>query len=393
MDQITITPTTSCNITCNHCGEDERIKGKDMSQPILEDLLEAIKESDIEVITISGGEVISPQYKDTLLDAIKKTKIGETKDINIQTNGWWGNTEETCQEMLSQLDECNVSTISLSTDFFHTRFISEDSIVRIIKSLENSPIDLHTVDVRSFKSTYGFDLDLIQRISEKLNKDISRTTVTYTATDAVKEPFIKKEEKKSILPRYRQPIEAKGFQKFTNFFQPYMNMRTSDVKGFYNVVQNDDDFEKLKHIRNIIYSVGDNSGYNVFMANYEGINFTQSWAQRVGCAKQHIKKEDEIVQYLPGIFKYMVGKDGKKIHYNTRAILPTVMPDGSLIPDCSFGMLNNYKRARIGKFPLMSLKNFERACNSELFSCAKAYVDLHTYVPSLGIDLARKLSK
>src|SRR3989338_2709768 len=131
LDGILVTPTLECNIACGHCGQGRDIKQLTMDDEVLEKLLNEIASQKIPEVDISGGEVLSPKYRQRLLNALQTTKLGEKTEVNIHTSGWWAHNEAYARKIVGQLKNVHVASVSLSMGVYHQKFVPLENIANI----------------------------------------------------------------------------------------------------------------------------------------------------------------------------------------------------------------------------------------------------------------------
>lgn len=390
LSEIAITPTTACNISCKHCAQDSRIKGMTMEDSVLEKLLLEIKDMDLENIYFSGGEITMDGYRQRLLGAIKNAGFDKDQEILFETNGWWGYSGQSAKKVFREMEDAGVKRLLLSTDSFHEKFIPLENIARVIKASKNSSVDLSNINVRSFKSTYNQDIDLIKRLSKKLGEEVKSTQAHYVPRYSSPSSSIpdfmlevcpdKRSKSRKILDDIQRRVRY--------FFNPNFSVRMNGGEGFVDMCEREGGIKGLRNISQIIYSIGKGSNYNPLMGG-SGINITQMWATREGVARKNIKRKDEIELKQSFTLPYLIDDKEYLFSPTKRLVFPprldrvTIMPDGSIIPNCGWEYQNDYKRARFGVYPKMSLKEFEKTLHSLPQAYKKLGKDILTYLPAV----------
>lgn len=328
MEEILIMPTMKCPVGCRFCGNGPEVrKLPDMEDSVLERLLNEAKKEDIGEVHITGGEVITEQYKDKLIRALHKTKVGKGRDLLVATSGYWATSYKLARETLKELKSAHVSELSLSTDSFHVEHIPLENLANILKALDKVDIGLNSIRVFSLKSTVEKDAMLIKKLGELIGKPISKTSLFY---------------------------------------------RTRSSMNSYNGFKNPVEFGGLKNV-SVLYSLGKDSSYD-FIVGPIGINADQNAATWDGIAKKFVNSKD--------VFRR---SHRKALLYDRRELIqPLVIADGSVLHDCAFNLINDWKRARLGVYPKASLKEIERRSQSFSFNSRMVYADIMTYL--IGIE-------
>lgn len=336
MDSIIILPTIECNIDCGHCGQGRDLKGLTMEDSLLERLLNEVIETGIPDVRISGGEVTSLKYWDRLLGVLRQTKVGAGRDLTIETSGWWGASCNNAAKMVKDFESANVGQLLVSTDKFHEKYVPLRSLANLIQAIDGSQVNINVINVRSFKSTYHDDVDLIKRLAELTRMPISQTLVVYADPKNIHSP------------------KFQFHAGFADIFQLF--------SGFEGLLSN--------IVHEVYYSLGENSQIHPLYGPI-GINVKQMWAIRAGVADENVVKNDLIHQS---------NDSRRRLFYDTKLSSPMVMPDGSLMAECYWTQMNDRFRARLGVYPEMSLTQFEHASQSFLYMAAKQHVDIATYI-------------
>ncbi len=375
MNKISVMPTMGCNAGCGHCGNDEELKGLSMEEPVLEALLSEIKDIGIRHVVLTGGEVTNPGYVDILVKALRNSNLGEKAKINLHTNCWWGSSEEKAKDMLEKLAYGKVSGLVANTDSKHQEFIPLENVATVIKACEDSPVSVNTVKVTSYKSTYEADVEGIRRLAELLGEEITSTTFATIRKASMDDfPFAELlgDYKKDMNVAQRAIDKIRDIKrKIHETVSPSYSLMHSTAEGMMDVLKEAGGMDGLCKLRDVYYAIGD-SEYSM-LTGPSGINVTHNWAEIVGCAKKTVSEDDVMHKAL--ISKVPL------IHY-TNMQDPAVMPDGSMLPFCTFAQINDRKRARLGVYPKTSLAEFEKRSNY-IYTLGKVIVDTVTYLPAL----------
>jgi organic radical activating enzyme len=130
--------TKKCNLFCAHCflGTDEGISTFTIKG--LENIFLNLDNAYCKYIAISGGE---PFLYYDLLE--KSVQLSGDKKIycSINTSGFWG-SEFKINYKIKQLKELGLSRLKFSTDYFHQKYVSLDTLSRAIDITLNESIDV-----------------------------------------------------------------------------------------------------------------------------------------------------------------------------------------------------------------------------------------------------------
>ncbi|MDO4849978.1 MAG: radical SAM protein [Coriobacteriia bacterium] len=124
--------TDCCNARCEMCcsgREDARERAVTLTPDDLNLVLAQVREcADIEMIGVTGGE---PMLRTDLVQQICDFDFGRKLTVSLKTNGFWGSDLVKAEEFIAR-NHAVLTHISFSYDEFHRRYISLDSIKRII---------------------------------------------------------------------------------------------------------------------------------------------------------------------------------------------------------------------------------------------------------------------
>jgi len=127
-----------CFAQCQHCGTSSTpFHRKKLSMNMIEKILKALSQYDIDSVGISGGEPLV-YYEDMLEigDMAQRYNIG----LILFSNAFWAKNEEITEHYLSNLKERGLNTLQLSTDQFHQEFIDKKNIVMAANMAERLDI-------------------------------------------------------------------------------------------------------------------------------------------------------------------------------------------------------------------------------------------------------------
>lgn len=103
MKNITIELTRQCNFQCSHCYISAGPSGKTLSLPQIKQLIDHLPK-DLAQISLTGGEVFTQKallYE--TLNYIRQKSFENLKWVNIFTNGFWFEDEESIKKILNEL--------------------------------------------------------------------------------------------------------------------------------------------------------------------------------------------------------------------------------------------------------------------------------------------------
>jgi len=155
-------PTSFCNFNCKHCGVVKTGK-KVISFKKAKEFLIELKKNKIKNLIISGGGEPLVKFK-RIVDIINLAKKYKIK-VRLNTNGYFiaYKDPKSAVERLSNLD-----SLTLSVDPYHLRFISYSMIIKVIKTVLYSKINLRLCICFQEKDEHKCRL-LIDKIAKDLN--------------------------------------------------------------------------------------------------------------------------------------------------------------------------------------------------------------------------------
>jgi MoaA/NifB/PqqE/SkfB family radical SAM enzyme len=180
---ICLIVTDKCNAKCDICYfkcAPERRNVID-EQFMLDVIGQAAEISGVEYIGFSGGEPFL--FQDILKAGISCAR-GKNLKTSIATNGFWGKWPE--ERIANLLRELRPDRISISTDYYHSRFISYEALAKAIKiprsmgiqvdmcigeTKEGMPADKHFQNMGDYK--YSIDCTLYPFFRLGRAKDIA----------------------------------------------------------------------------------------------------------------------------------------------------------------------------------------------------------------------------
>lgn len=112
-----------CDFCCYSCGPK---RNKKLSlNTALSILNEANKFDEIKHLSITGGEpfLFLPEIKELI---IKWKSFGKT--VNCVTNAFWATSKGKAKQILDDLKNCGLTTISISCDIYHQKYVSIERV-------------------------------------------------------------------------------------------------------------------------------------------------------------------------------------------------------------------------------------------------------------------------
>ncbi|KFI46821.1 peptide modification radical SAM enzyme, YydG family [Bifidobacterium bohemicum] len=142
MTSICLTFSSKCNISCAHCcfscgPHSEDHLSEEQSVKIVDD---AIANAHVNSIGFSGGEALL--HRNLLLSLMKRASEGNLK-TTLVSNGFWGHSVANAQNILTLLKNAGLSTLTLSFDEFHEKFIPTQRIINILQANKYIGIPCH----------------------------------------------------------------------------------------------------------------------------------------------------------------------------------------------------------------------------------------------------------
>lgn len=146
--------TDKCNAECDFCGFSCSPKNKQfMDSEMMERIIREAKQLGIKTIGFSGGE---PFLNPELL--IKGVKIAREENLNVSiaTNGFWGAWEP--EKIKSVLTQAKPDVISISYDFFHSKYITQETVFTAVSAAEQLgiPCSIYVADLKGDYSAGRF---------------------------------------------------------------------------------------------------------------------------------------------------------------------------------------------------------------------------------------------
>ena len=321
----TLLPALSCNASCDFCGLDRKTRRGEMGREPLKRVLKYLKKYGTEHVCVSGGEPLQDRYVPILTDGLRASGIGERAEVTIKTNGKCASSRRKAERIAKRLKAAGVSLVEISLDTFHARHIPVDYVANLARACEKNGIP-YNIGARSFRSTYRDDIDLVEQFAGKVGRRVNLVIR--------KDPWI----------------------------------RGADTVAYWLSL---DSCKIIKSCESVRYGMGKpkdlpGSSMDDIYNNNRVIVHERAQAL-VGDSRETISEEDDILgrpkrTTFRRAFRKVQGRRGCK------GIVPTFMPDGRIIPCCSWEMLNSCREASLGRYPETDLEALEQELDSYPFS-------------------------
>lgn len=128
-----------CNAKCLHCcvGSSPQASAKIDAEKVDQILNDLIKHPDVCEVGFTGGEPFLEKRQ--LLTWLKRCADNGMK-TNVTTNGYWGITRKSADNVFRELEETNLSSLTISYDDFHAKFVSIERIKNVLEASKISRI-------------------------------------------------------------------------------------------------------------------------------------------------------------------------------------------------------------------------------------------------------------
>jgi len=182
--------TFKCTSRCVHCSYRASPEAQGfMPQSNVERWLSELKENHpLKTLTVHGGE---PFLDTRLLAAVlKKAKELEIENRWVITNSYWAISQTVAEEILNDLKEAGLKSITFSVDAFHQEYtplervkIGLDAAVRI--GLDTVAVDSYLLGSEKLRNKYNIlTLELIDELQEYTTVQFSRYLATFDGRGA-----------------------------------------------------------------------------------------------------------------------------------------------------------------------------------------------------------------
>ena len=148
---LALIPSWECDVACHHCvfSSSPRAKGRLDLVQALQFIDELISCSNIEIVTLSGGEAfVDPDY----LLAVARHCGKRPVSFRIVTNASFAVSDEAAKAQLLPLREAGLHSVSVSWDRFHEAFISAERVKTAIRACRRLGITVEMTCVVSRES-------------------------------------------------------------------------------------------------------------------------------------------------------------------------------------------------------------------------------------------------
>ncbi|MCL5266578.1 MAG: radical SAM protein [Bacteroidetes bacterium] len=143
IDKIGIQLTTKCNLSCAHCSISCRPgKGQTFNSRMMRGVLESASSCGVRFLTLTGGE---PLEEETVLQAVLETAKEFEIKTSIVTNAVWAREPRRLQTVLNLLCDLGVSSLDVSYDYYHSKFLGFTTIERLVDSARSTDLPLRVL--------------------------------------------------------------------------------------------------------------------------------------------------------------------------------------------------------------------------------------------------------
>ncbi len=125
--QIAFGFSTRCNIKCEHCvaAHDGSPEMKMQTQAAI-DIIDEFFHAKVTGISFTAGEPLL--YLKEMKELVRRCQKHHIYS-RIVTNGYWGNTEDTSDQMVATLKDCGLSQLRISFSRWHQKNVSRNNIL------------------------------------------------------------------------------------------------------------------------------------------------------------------------------------------------------------------------------------------------------------------------
>ena len=138
MKNFTFVLTDKCNAACDICcfscsPAKSNVLDKNTIKNYIDQVAELNSDND-KSISFTGGEALL--FYDTVLDCISYAKKRGLK-TGVVSNGFWGKDINTASNMIKELTAAGLSSLALSVDIHHQRYVPIERIKNILQAVRN----------------------------------------------------------------------------------------------------------------------------------------------------------------------------------------------------------------------------------------------------------------
>ena len=158
--RLCLVMTDRCTAACDFCGfscsPDNR---QVMDAELMVRMIREAKQMGVTTVSFSGGE---PFLYHQLLEEGVRAARAEKLTVSIATNGFWGGWDD--EKIKQVLTAVKPDVVGISYDFFHRKYIPEESVIRAFKACAALGLrpTLHVADLKGEHSAGRF----IQSLSD-----------------------------------------------------------------------------------------------------------------------------------------------------------------------------------------------------------------------------------
>lgn len=126
--------TYRCNAECRHCffeaGPD---RGETMSQHLGKRAIDEAAMLGAEWVSLTGGE---PFLEMELLESLVEYASSKELKTEVVSNGYWAETPEIAERILSSLKDLGLDVLNLTIDDFHQEFVAMETVREAYKAAQ-----------------------------------------------------------------------------------------------------------------------------------------------------------------------------------------------------------------------------------------------------------------
>lgn len=141
MKSIVLNVDSKCNAMCAHCCFSCGPCTNDrLTDDEIDNILEYISESkDIKEVAITGGE---PMLQPKTVKKIISRSHKANKVVTLISNGFWGESFEKADDILSELCEIGLNALTISYDEFHAEYIPVENVKNILCAIKKYNVNV-----------------------------------------------------------------------------------------------------------------------------------------------------------------------------------------------------------------------------------------------------------
>lgn len=149
--QIAFGYSTRCNIKCAHCVAADGSSGADKMDFVrAKEIIEEMADAHVTGISFTAGEPL--MFKEDVCGLIQVCRQNRIY-TRVVTNGFWANTSDLADKMVSALRKSGLSQLRISTSRWHQENIDSVNIVRAAAACVKQGLDYFVSFVTDFSET------------------------------------------------------------------------------------------------------------------------------------------------------------------------------------------------------------------------------------------------